>query len=207
MPTRSAPTRPGPWVTPMASMSRRVRLAFARASRTTGTIWRRCSREASSGTTPPYRRWMSIWEATTLERISRPSATTAAAVSSQEDSMPRIRVGMRDFSQLQFYASTRWRAFPHGPKPAQRLRFVSELKLRLLRRAIAGVASCEKQNGSKYLPLQRRRAFHGEFDSSRKFWTPWSVGLIDNGSEGRLLCGGRVGQSISDRDHTNIYEC
>jgi hypothetical protein len=29
-----------------------------------------------------------------LERISRPSATTAAAVSSQEDSMPRIRVGM-----------------------------------------------------------------------------------------------------------------
>ena len=29
-----------------------------------------------------------------LERISRPSATTAAAVSSQEDSMPRMRVGM-----------------------------------------------------------------------------------------------------------------
>src|SRR5258708_4311175 len=35
---------------------------------------------------------MSICEATTLDRISRPSATTAAAVSSQEDSIPRIRV-------------------------------------------------------------------------------------------------------------------
>src|SRR2546423_12939270 len=34
---------------------------------------------------------MSICEATTLDRISRPSATTAAAVSSQDDSMPRMR--------------------------------------------------------------------------------------------------------------------
>jgi hypothetical protein len=33
---------------------------------------------------------MSICEATTLDRISRPSATTAAAVSSQEDSIPSI---------------------------------------------------------------------------------------------------------------------
>jgi hypothetical protein len=52
--------------------------------------FRRCSREASSGTTPPYLRWMSICEETMLERMRRPSATTAAAVSSQEDSMPRI---------------------------------------------------------------------------------------------------------------------
>jgi hypothetical protein len=34
---------------------------------------------------------MSICEATTLERILHPSATTAAAVSSQDDSMPRMR--------------------------------------------------------------------------------------------------------------------
>src|SRR6266478_2980344 len=37
---------------------------------------------------------MSICEATTLDKISRPSATTAAAVSSHEDSIPRIRVLM-----------------------------------------------------------------------------------------------------------------
>src|SRR5882757_74859 len=35
---------------------------------------------------------MSICEATTLDKISRPSATIAAAVSSQEDSIPRMRV-------------------------------------------------------------------------------------------------------------------
>src|SRR5580692_273756 len=90
MPTRSEPTSPGPCVTPMASSSSNRRPASAMASRTTGTICRRCSREASSGTTPPYLRWISIWEATTLERMVRPFTTTAAAVSSQEDSMPRI---------------------------------------------------------------------------------------------------------------------
>src|SRR5579884_4215084 len=55
---------------------------------------RKCSREASSGTTPPYLRCTLTWEATTLDRISLPSATTAAAVSSQEDSIPRIRVAI-----------------------------------------------------------------------------------------------------------------
>src|SRR4030042_5239917 len=52
-----------------------------------------CWREATSGNTPPNWAWMSIWEATTLERIRRPSSTTAAAVSSQEVSIPRIRMG------------------------------------------------------------------------------------------------------------------
>src|SRR5215469_1172008 len=79
----------------MASRSSSFRPACARASRTTGTICRRCSREASSGTTPPYLRCTSTCDATTLDRISRPSATTAAAVSSQEDSIPRMRVLIR----------------------------------------------------------------------------------------------------------------
>src|SRR5690349_16102857 len=34
---------------------------------------------------------MSICDATTLDKISRPSATTAAAVSSHEDSIPKMR--------------------------------------------------------------------------------------------------------------------
>src|ERR1700746_1834097 len=46
---------------------------------------------------------MSICEATTLDKISRPSATTAAAVSSQEDSIPRMRVLIElPFCPLQF---------------------------------------------------------------------------------------------------------
>src|SRR6266568_9222828 len=64
---------------------------------------RRCSRDASSGTTPPYLRCTLTCEATTLDRISRPSATTAAAVSSQEDSIPRMRVLIQfPFCSLQF---------------------------------------------------------------------------------------------------------
>jgi hypothetical protein len=35
---------------------------------------------------------MSTWEETTDERIRRPFSTTAAAVSSQDVSMPRIRM-------------------------------------------------------------------------------------------------------------------
>src|SRR5690348_12430836 len=76
----------------MASTSPSAMPACSTASRTTGTICRKCSREASSGTTPPYLRCTSTCDATTLDRISRPSATTAAAVSSQEDSIPKIRV-------------------------------------------------------------------------------------------------------------------
>ena len=41
--------------------------ASRRAASTTGTMARRCSREASSGTTPPYGEWMAICEATTFE--------------------------------------------------------------------------------------------------------------------------------------------
>src|SRR2546423_12975472 len=51
---------------------------------------RRCSREASSGTTPPYG-WRAVnCEKTTLEAVCSPERTTAAAVSSQELSMPRM---------------------------------------------------------------------------------------------------------------------
>src|SRR5205814_5165560 len=45
-------------------------------------------REASSGTTPPYGAWSASCEATTLDRIRRPSVRTAAAVSSHELSIP-----------------------------------------------------------------------------------------------------------------------
>src|SRR5260370_38995870 len=46
---------------------------------------------------------MSVSEATTLDKISRPHDTPAAAVSSQEDSIPRMRVLIKfPFYSLQF---------------------------------------------------------------------------------------------------------
>src|SRR3990172_415485 len=51
-------------------------------------------REATSGKTPPYLAGTPTCEATTLEAICRPSSTTAAAVSSQDVSIPNRRVSL-----------------------------------------------------------------------------------------------------------------
>src|SRR5579884_952537 len=93
-PTSKEPTRPGPAVAAIAARSAIRVPDCCKASRVTGTIARRCSREASSGTTPPYLPCVESCDATIEERMAgRPWAcsTTAAAVSSQEDSMPRMR--------------------------------------------------------------------------------------------------------------------
>src|SRR6267143_3057000 len=87
-PTSSEPTSPGPWVTATPSRSRNLTPASASAFSTTGTMTSRWRREASSGTTPPYGAWIASCEATTLESTRRPSASTAAAVSSHELSIP-----------------------------------------------------------------------------------------------------------------------
>ena len=91
-PVSSAPISPGSTVTATASMSARVRPAFSSALRVTPQTASVCAREAISGTTPPYSLCISTCEATTLESSVRPSSTTAAAVSSQELSKPRIRI-------------------------------------------------------------------------------------------------------------------
>jgi len=70
------------------------RSASSMARSTTGTMLVRCAREAISGTTPPNTRW------TSCDRITRdfwvmssPSPSrTAAEVSSQDVSMPSMRV-------------------------------------------------------------------------------------------------------------------
>src|SRR5260221_9077645 len=92
MPTSSEPTRPGPSVTAMADRSSKPVWACSNARRTTDTMARRCSREASSGTTPPYLPWVASCDAMTEERMLALSSTTAAAVSSQEVSIPRMRI-------------------------------------------------------------------------------------------------------------------
>src|SRR5438105_3704799 len=75
----------------------------------TGNSRCRCARAATSGTTPPKRACRSVCEATTLDRITRSSVKTAAAVSSQEVSMARKcmsvlpeDLGQRDVRPLRF---------------------------------------------------------------------------------------------------------
>ena len=94
IPTRSAPTSPalrhGDSLDPV---ERDVRLLERR--RTTGATSSRCRLDATSGTTPPKRAWSSACEET-IDESTRPSrVTTAAAVSSQDVSMPRITTRAR----------------------------------------------------------------------------------------------------------------
>src|SRR5215471_2763065 len=97
-PTSSEPTSPGPCVTAMPSRSGSRTLASASAFSTTGTITSRWRRDASSGTTPPYGAWIASCEATTLDRMRRPSASTAAAVSSHELSIPSTIIVRSSYS-------------------------------------------------------------------------------------------------------------
>src|SRR5262245_3726117 len=112
-PTSREPTRPGPCVTAMPSRSASPVPASPSARRITGTTTSRWRRDASSGTTPPYGPWTSSWEATTLERILRPPSSTAAAVSSQEVSMPRTI--MRCSACAVSSGELRDRHEPHAP--------------------------------------------------------------------------------------------
>src|SRR6266851_2059106 len=101
-PTSNDPTSPGPTVTAMAASSDHVLWDSASAVRTTGTMARKCSRDASSGTTPPYFPWVASCDATTEERMLALSWTTAAAVSSQEVSIPRMRIVSWELDLAQF---------------------------------------------------------------------------------------------------------
>jgi len=56
----------------------------------TGTMARKCSRDASSGTTPPYLPCTENWLATMEDKTRVSSSITAAAVSSHELSIARI---------------------------------------------------------------------------------------------------------------------
>src|SRR3954464_1646535 len=94
MPTSSAPTRPGVFVTATASRSSSVVPASSMARWTTGTMLVRGARDAISGTTPPKTRCTSC-DKMTRDFCSTSSplpSSTAADVSSHDVSMPRMRV-------------------------------------------------------------------------------------------------------------------
>src|SRR5208283_578968 len=95
-PTSSAIGKPGPCVAATASSCPGCTPASRNAVCTTGIKFRRCSRAASSGTTPPYSACNLICEETTLDK-TRPSRTTAALVSSQEVSRAKrvMRAGVQ----------------------------------------------------------------------------------------------------------------
>src|SRR5512142_1279033 len=116
MPTRSEPTRPGPSATAIALRSSSRVADSSSASRTAGTIALRCSRDASSGTTPPYFECVAICEETTDDKIRDPSSTTAAAVSSHDDSIPRIRILVIGVSSLQWSVERTARGALLSPK-------------------------------------------------------------------------------------------
>ena len=63
-PVKSAPARPGPWVTAIASKSPSERFASDMASFTIELSISSCTRDAISGTTPPKEEW------TTCEPVS-----------------------------------------------------------------------------------------------------------------------------------------
>ena len=89
-PTSNAPTKPGPYVTPIASISSNLSPASSSAALTTLSTTSICILDATSGTTPPYFLCVSIWDAITLDKTSLPLTTTAADVSSQLDSIDKI---------------------------------------------------------------------------------------------------------------------
>jgi len=93
--TRSEPINPGPCVTPdgvdIGDESPACASAFAKRQEQSAADVRAKQAQARRRRTCDE---CPICEATTLDKISRPSATTAAAVSSHEDSIPRMRVDM-----------------------------------------------------------------------------------------------------------------
>src|SRR5581483_4706954 len=74
----------------MPPTSSSVAPACANADVSTGIRLVMWTREAISGTTPPYSPWIAICDATRSARMRRPSSTSAAAVSSHDDSMPSV---------------------------------------------------------------------------------------------------------------------
>src|SRR6476659_7109160 len=103
-PTSSAPARPGPAVTAIASTSARRTPDSRQARSIVGTIASRCARLATSGTTPPNRACSSTLLATaSTSRVS--PRTMPTPVSSQEVSIPRTS------------GSSRMRGLPHQSAP------------------------------------------------------------------------------------------
>src|SRR5262245_16199665 len=90
----------------------------------TSSITSTWARLAISGTTPPKRAWRSAWLDTTDERTRRPSSTTAAAVSSHDVSIARIRT-------LGFITSPRRRPVVDGRAAHAALDAVEQRRVRL----------------------------------------------------------------------------
>lgn len=86
--TKGGPSNPGPWVNQIPSNAALWMAASSSVAVTTGIIFVSWALAASSGTTPPYFLWMHCVMTTLLTILS--PWITEAAVSSQDDSIPRM---------------------------------------------------------------------------------------------------------------------
>ena len=90
IPTRRAPTRPGPTVTATPSRVRNPTSASPSACSSKGFSDSTCARAATSGTTPPKRSCRCSWRAMRFALTWNTSSTIATAVSSHDVSMPSV---------------------------------------------------------------------------------------------------------------------
>src|SRR5688572_13040327 len=118
-PTSRAPESPGRLVTAMPARSPSATPARESAVSITGRAFFKWSREASSGTIPPYGACTRIWLSITSLRTQPRSSTTAAAVSSHEVSMPRTSNGTSGGLEAAAFIPARQR---EQRKPGPRLR-------------------------------------------------------------------------------------
>lgn len=91
-PTNKAPTKPGPYVGVIVSISSNFTFASSNAFFVTldiASIW---FLDAISGTTPPYFSCIGICVSIMFDKISLPFFTTDTDVSSQLDSIPNVSI-------------------------------------------------------------------------------------------------------------------
>lgn len=91
-PTNNAPTKPGPYVGVIASMSLKLTFAVFSANFVTLDIASMWFLDAISGTTPPYFSCIGIWVSIIFDSISLPFFTIDTDVSSQLDSIPKVNM-------------------------------------------------------------------------------------------------------------------
>src|SRR4051812_17817538 len=96
----------------------------------TGVTSSRWRLDATSGTTPPKRACSSSCEATTLERMSPSALTTAAAVSSQEVSIPRIAISLREIASWCYFSTLSRQYGLSGPRTLGRVQVIADTQER-----------------------------------------------------------------------------
>src|SRR5438552_4225457 len=162
------------------------RPASTRASATTGVSSSTWARLAISGTTPPKRAWRSTWLDTTEDSTAAPLATTAAAVSSHEVSIPRMQ--LRPLSSLIVRCLERGRSRHLELEPVEPHRVVVGVDLvgpphEGVLVALDVVVLAHARRPAAELPVHRLRAAVAPAHSAREVAGPGAVARVGGGGE------------------------